>query len=205
MKTKCLAIGISTVSVILLILASLTNVVGYQSVKSTAVNDSPLFQIRTQRATNHQLNSITSQYIGMGKGNLWQFPTRDNRTEQLKKTCEVISRMDDKTFARFTELCIQRARQDSTLSDTNSNEIVRTLNLLRTKPEIILNFPTNRYNQDATISGEGITICPWFPGCFLVAFIVILIMAIQLYITFSQTCSLSCMSRTFCAYRCSNN
>ena len=35
MKRKCLAIGISTVSVILLILTSLTNVIGYQMVQSS--------------------------------------------------------------------------------------------------------------------------------------------------------------------------
>jgi hypothetical protein len=38
MKRKCLAIGISTVSVIILILTSLTNVVGYQSVQTSQQN-----------------------------------------------------------------------------------------------------------------------------------------------------------------------
>jgi hypothetical protein len=32
-------------------------------------------------------------------------------------------------------MCIQRAKQDSNLHDTNSNEIIRTLNVLRTTPE----------------------------------------------------------------------
>ena len=45
MKRKWLAIGISTVSVVLLILASFSNVVGYQSVKSTIHPDSPLSTI----------------------------------------------------------------------------------------------------------------------------------------------------------------
>jgi len=38
MKRKCLAIGISTVSVIILILTSLTNVVGYQTVQTSQQN-----------------------------------------------------------------------------------------------------------------------------------------------------------------------
>ena len=66
-------IGVSICAVVLLVLGSLSNVVGYQSVKST-VNDSPLFQTRTQRATNQQQNIITSQYLGKGKGNLLHFP-----------------------------------------------------------------------------------------------------------------------------------
>ena len=63
-------IVLSICAVVLLVLGSLTNVVGYQSVKSTTVNDSPLFNMRTQRATNHEQNILTFQYLGMGKENL---------------------------------------------------------------------------------------------------------------------------------------
>jgi hypothetical protein len=117
-------IGVSICAMILLVLGSLTNVVGYQSVKST-VNDSPLFQTRTQRATNQQQNSITSQYLGMGKGILFQFPMRDNRTESLIKAIEYIGKMDDETYERFTERCIQRIQQDKSLKDANSTNIDR--------------------------------------------------------------------------------
>src|SRR5512136_1622086 len=110
-------IGVSILAMVLLVLGSLSNVVGYQSVKTT-VNDSPLFQTRTQRATNQQQNILTSQYLGMEKGNLWQFPIRDSRTERIKKAINIISKMDDKTFERFTELCIQRIKQDKSLKDT---------------------------------------------------------------------------------------
>jgi len=61
-------IGVSLCAVVLLVIASLTNVVGYQSVKSTALSDSPLFRIRTQRTIHQQRNMITSQYLGEGKG-----------------------------------------------------------------------------------------------------------------------------------------
>jgi hypothetical protein len=165
-------IVVSLCAVVLLVLASLSNVVGYQSVKSTAVNDSPLFQTRTQRATNQQQNSITSQYLGMRKDILWQFPMRDNRTEQLRKVIDVIRKMGDKTFAQFTELCIQKARQDDTLRDLNRYEIVQALLLLKTNPEAIINSYTIRNNQDSlrtefTQCGEP-TWCVWGPGCLLV-------------------------------------
>jgi hypothetical protein len=61
-------IGVSICAVVLLVLGSLTNVVGYQPVKSTALSDSPLFRIRTQRTIHQQRNMITSQYLGEGKG-----------------------------------------------------------------------------------------------------------------------------------------
>jgi hypothetical protein len=160
-------IGVSICAMILLVLGSLTNVVGYQSVKST-VNDSPLFQTRTQRATNQQQNSITSQYLGMGKGILFQFPMRDNRTESLIKAIEYIGKMDDETYERFTERCIQRIQQDKSLKDANSTNIMKALILIKTKPTLIIYSLMNRNNQKIT-SGIVISICDhWFPGCILI-------------------------------------
>jgi len=175
-------IGVSICAVVLLVLGSLTNVVGYQSVKSTTVNDSPLFNMRTQKATNQKQNIITSQYLG--KGNRWQFPMRDNRTEQLKKAIDIISKLDDKTFARFTALCIQHAKQDNTLGDTSPNEITRVLNQLRTKSETIPYSFTNRNYQNKT-SSDLYTIDVWFPGYILnIIFVVIMIIFALIFYIF---------------------
>ncbi len=165
-------IGVSICAVVLLVLGSLSNVVGFQSVKST-VNDSPLFQTRTQRATHQQQNSITSQYLG--KGNLWNIPMSDNRNEQLKKAFVFISKMDDESFARFTELCIQRIKQDKSLKDTNSNDIVKALKLMKIKPVSIIDPFINRKNQDLT---HGTTICYWIPGCIPITIIILIMMFI---------------------------
>jgi len=174
-------IVVSICAVVLLVLGSLSNVVGYQSVKSTTVSDSPLFQTRTQRATNQQKNIITSQYLGMGKGNLWQFPMRDNRTEHIKKAIDIISKMDNKTFERFTEFCIQGIRQDKSLRDANLNDIVKALYVLKTKPETIINSFINKNNRDITSSGLN-TIGNWFLGCVLYMMIAIpIVIALVLF------------------------
>jgi hypothetical protein len=136
-------IGVSICAVVLLVLGSLTNVVGYQSVRSTTVNDSPLFSMRTQKATNQQQNIITSKYLGMGKENLLQFPNRDNKIESLKRVIVLISKMDDKTFAQFMELLIQRIKKEETFSNTKLNEITQVIHQIRLKPEI---WPNNHFN-----------------------------------------------------------
>jgi len=84
-------IGVSICAVVLLVLASLTNVIGYQSMKSSTVGDSPLFKIRTQRVNNQHQNITTFQYLGLEKGNCLQFPEKDNRIESLKKDIEFIN------------------------------------------------------------------------------------------------------------------
>jgi hypothetical protein len=196
-------IVVSICAVVLLVLGSLSNVVGYQSLKSTTVNDSPLFQTRTQRATNQQQNSITSQYLGMGKEALLQFPIRDNRTEQLKKAVDIISKMGDKTFAQFTELCLQKVRQDNTLQDISNYQIVQALLLLKTNPKAILNIFTNKDNHPIT-SSEWFSLCQqifWydcFAGnilflIFATVFSVCFIIAILISGPTSFTCISGCM------------
>jgi hypothetical protein len=168
-------IVVSICAVVLLVLGSLSNVVGYQSVKST-VNDSPLFQTRTQRATNQQQNSITSKYLGMGKETLWQIPISDNKTEQLRKAIDIISKMDDKTFEQFIKSCIQKVRQDNTFSETN-NEIIQMLQLLRKQSKTIIFSFTNKNNQEWLPTYDFYSVCIAFPGCWIILIVLAIIFA----------------------------
>jgi hypothetical protein len=191
-------VGMSICAVVLLVLASLTNVVGYQSVKST-VNDSPLFQTRTQRATNQQQNSITSEYLGMDKGNLLKFPIKDNKTEQLKNAVDFISKMGDKTFAHLIELYIQKARQDTTLQGLSDYQIVQALLLLKTNPKAILNIFTNKDNHPIT-SSEWFSLCQWGPIYCIVFNILLLISFVYFIILLykSGPTAFTCISGCMC-------
>jgi hypothetical protein len=177
--------GVSILAVVLLILGSLSNVVGYQSLQSSDVNDSPLFSVRTQRATNQQQNTFTLQYLGKGTGNILQFSPRDTRTESLKKAIEYINKMEDKTFAQFKELCIQKVRQDKTISDTKPIEILQILRQFRINPESIIDFfiSSNNYN---TTSSDLHTIFNLLPGCIpdiiIITVIAVLLMVIAIIV-----------------------
>jgi len=119
---KKILCGVSICAVVLLVLGSLTNVVGYQSVKSN-MNDSPLFKTRTQRATEQQQNILASQYLGKGNGNLLYFPMRDNKTESLKNFFDSIKKMDNATFQRFLILVKQHLKETISLNEVQLNEI----------------------------------------------------------------------------------
>ncbi len=176
MKKKILVLGVSILTVVLLVLGSLSNVVGFQSVKST-VNDSPLFQTRTQRANNQQQNSFTSQYLGMGRGNQLQFPLRDDKIELLNKVIDIISKMDDKTFEWFIESCIQKVRQDNIFSETNS-EIIQALLLLKKQSKTRIFSIINKSNQECGGSSfwtlEESTVCANF-GCWILGIFLLIL------------------------------
>lgn len=85
---KTLALGI-----VLLILVSMTNVVGYNSVVSTSTTDYPLFSTRTQKAINKDESNIpTFEYLG--KGSKYTIPviesTSKNNSEISLITLNVI-------------------------------------------------------------------------------------------------------------------
>ena len=155
---------VSICAVVLLVLGSLSNVVGYQSMKSTAMSESPLFSIRTQRAINQQQNILTSKFLGMGKENLLQFPISNNRTELLIKAIEYIGKMDDKKFKQFIELCIQRVKQDNIFRDTNLNGLLQIFHKLRINPEKTSDV-VNKNNTFEPPSIYDYTLCDWTPGC----------------------------------------
>jgi hypothetical protein len=184
-------IVVSICAVVLLVLGSLSNVVGYQSVKSTET-DSPLFQTRAERATNQQTNSITSQYLGMEKGNLWQIPMSNNKTELLKKAFDAISKMDDKTFERFKEVCIQIIRKNNSFKDTKPSDITQALKLMKTKSVTIINPFLNRINQSIT---SGYTICYWILGCIPTWIIMICLLLLTIFTDFPNT--IACYSYNY--------
>jgi hypothetical protein len=65
-KKLLIGLGGSICAVVLLVLSSLSNVVGYQSDGSPALFESPLFSMQRQRRMNHQWTMLSSQYLGKG-------------------------------------------------------------------------------------------------------------------------------------------
>jgi len=165
-------IGVGVLAVVFLILGSLSTVVGYQSVKSSIMNESPLFSVRTQNAINQQKNTLTVQYLGLGQGTLLQFPTRENRDELLKKIIEIINHMDDNTFRRFTEKCFKKIKLGDSFRDTTLDGLLQVFYQLQKTPETSINTILSENNSQTgalilPTSGE-ITACgQWVPGCIL--------------------------------------
>jgi hypothetical protein len=200
MKRKCLMVGISTVSVILLTLASLTNVVGYQSVKSSGVNDSPLFSVRTKTATNQISKSIiTSDYLGKGK-EILQFPSQDNKTEILRKFVRIISSMDQRTFEQSIKLCFDKIRKDNTCDEQTLDKIIPIFYGLKSKPNTIMNYVFKGNKDDQT---SYVTVCQWHFGCIiesiaLLIWIIVTWVSFIFYIIINGPTSFTCRSVCLC-------
>ena len=127
MKRNYIAIEISIIVVVLLILGSLSNVVGYQSVTSTSTTESPLFSIRTQNAINKGSNVLTSNYLGQGLQTI-PFPLKDIRSTLIPKIIDRIQTMNDEEFSRLQSLILSWLYEKQHVTNT---DIVHLLILIR--------------------------------------------------------------------------
>ena len=101
MKHKIL-IG-SIIAVAILVGVSFTSVIGYNTVKSTNGEASPLFNVRASRAINQEDDGLTSDYVGKEIVTTILIPERDNIASQMRKLIDAIGRMDDRTYNRFID------------------------------------------------------------------------------------------------------
>jgi hypothetical protein len=161
---KKLLISMSIITVVLLILGSLTNVVGYQSVKSNALLNSPLFNIRTQMATNQSQKNVTTYFLGKGREILLQFPIREPWDYLVEGTLEYISKMDVPTFDSFINRVLDQVQNKEKNQDIHIEQMIKELWKLKDNSggfgnygEGMIENLTWRYSP---------TLC-WFPGCTL--------------------------------------
>jgi hypothetical protein len=134
-------IAVSIFAVILLVLGSLSNVVGYQSVKSTTVNDSPLFQTRTQKAINKESKILISDYLGKGEETHLYLPIRDSQKEIIDRLIILFKAMNDKSFDEFVNKFISYVHQnDANNLKADGKEIKNILYQIKGKPDALKNY-----------------------------------------------------------------
>ena len=155
-------VGISITAIVLLILTSLTNVIGYQTVKSSSATETPLFSMRTQRANNQQMNSITSQYLGKGKSyNLLILP-RPYETDSIHEIISKIQAMDDVSFQRFVGFAVEQLSKQDKLKDVTPYQLITELHKIRYNLQAYMNYTDS--NKGNITRQSTPTLC-WFPGC----------------------------------------
>ncbi len=182
-------IGVSICAVVLLVLGSLSNVVGHQSVKSTPVNDSPFFSIRTNRATRNEDNRvITLDYLGRGL-NVLSFPLRNNNTKDNQKSIDELRTMGQSKFNRFVSYVVNLIKHKDRLKDITIKDLINGLNYLRERKQNIIVDKESNDNRITYFYNFVPTLC-WFPSCFIcltIAFTVAYALLIILFFSIITT------------------
>ena len=174
MKNKLLIS--STFAVIILVVAGISPVIGYNSVKSSALT-SPLFNNRTKSVVYGKQDSIISDYLGKNSETNILFPKDDtNRFNYIKIIKNIIS-MDDDEFNRFLDTFIFYLQNTKSLENKEIIEIKNDFNLLRSNSIEIKGVLESK--EFTVYSEESSSICTmgrWYPGCWILSFITLFIL-----------------------------
>jgi len=153
-----------------LVLGSLSNVIGYQSMKSTMVNNSPLFCIQTQKAIKKDSTGILkSGYLGKGTHTI-HIPVPENKTLLYQNVIDRIRSMDDTTFSHFLVEILQMKNQNAQLRNTDETTIITGLHQLRIQDIDIKQYQDSFTNHFLPQNARGnstvfiIQSSCWYPG-----------------------------------------
>lgn len=164
---KNLLICGSAIAVVILVLASFSPVVGSNTVKSS-LKDSPLFNIRTSRAIDQDIEGLTCRYVGKGKFYSFLLPKRNNQIEKLSKAIDVMSKIDYNSFNNFVAQVMHHLQYQNEFIEIETSEIVQTFHYIRANPDAIKHVATQEVVGDDT---DDCTRA--YPGCFIVYFILL--------------------------------
>jgi hypothetical protein len=192
MKKKILLGSIFAVAILMLL--SLTNVVGHQNDDPSFIEKSPLFSVRSNRAIEQENNICSSDYIGKGKDTGLSFPIRNKNPISIDEIISWIANLDKKSYMNFNTLMISRLNNENKLSDSQMQKILNTLSQIRKKPGLMMDFfGNNNYYNDENPNAVTILDCltfqQWFPGCFLWNIFIIIYFAYIIFLSvFIYTC-----------------
>ncbi len=153
----------SIIAVAILVLVSFTGVVGYQTTSTTLARASPLFSVRSKRAIDRDSKDIACDYVGKGEATNIQFSSKMKRTEQVQKTIDIISKMDDKAFRNLVPRIILNLKNREQMTDTETSDVLQALFYIRENPNDINYFDT----KDTPLDTNEFLSCrvPWFLPC----------------------------------------
>ena len=161
----------SIIAVAILIGISLTSVVGYRGVDSN-VKDSPLFNIRTSRATGKISGDFTCNYDKNKKCALL-CPLENNRAILFRKVIDNICKMDDNTYNKFISSVIKYTQEDNSFKSLNPDDINEAFFQLRNDDISIIVCDNNKNTKPATMMPTMCYTCPRF--CYFEEFIKMII------------------------------
>jgi len=155
MKKKLLAIG-SICAVAILLGVSFTSVVGYSNTKSKMI-ESPLYNLRTNRAIENSEDVTTCDFVGKGKASTVDIPMPDSGTGLIKHIIDRFSKMNYEAFNNFIALAIKRIKHSEKGKYVNIGELLTAFYLIRANPEKLKNYIKNENDGilvDEFTSGE---------------------------------------------------
>jgi len=170
-------IGISIVTVVVLILASMVNVIGFQTIQSSTTSESPLFAVQTMQAIDGSRPFIKTEYAGKGTPSSFQFPNINIRGVLLDKALTILTKMTPQQIKKLHRQLISLINQNASSSQVAASTLVSFTN---GRQELQNLLGMNRINGNGSRNDPPTFYCPtlfgyWVPSCVVEGIILALI------------------------------
>ncbi len=97
---------------LIIVLASLTNVVSVQTVESDSGMISPLFNIRVKQALKEEQNALNRRYFGENDRSLQHLFPKDKQLKLYQKIYQIVCQMDEESRIKLKDLIMKIPNQN---------------------------------------------------------------------------------------------
>ena len=168
---KKLVLG-SSIVVVILVMMSVTGVIGYQTTSTTMTKASPLFNVRSKRAIDEESNDLTCDYVGKGDNINLLFPNRNVNNRFISNLIDIINKLNQESKKRITDSVIEQLLLENIIL-YNNNEIENTVHEFFKNPEIFMNTLSDNnsstYNEIICPTPYYTVFYQFIPICFIPA------------------------------------
>jgi len=145
-------------TIVIIMLASFSSVIGGQTKNLSGMENSPLFHIRTLRTTEKSNgDAINTGYIGKEKSITLSFSTHSNTQLFFQKAIESLTKLDEASFNNFLETAVNKLQESKMVIKEDVPRLKELFHFLRENPDEVKNYPlVERKNEQLEL---------WTSGC----------------------------------------
>jgi len=171
-----LLIGGSILTIVLLILSSLVNVIGFQTTPSLTSSESPLFAVQTTQAIEGNRPSFKTDYTGKGTASSFLFPNKTTRDGALEKALAILAKMTPQQIKKLHQQLVLFLSQ-KTISPQAASSLVSFDDERQALQDA---FGITPLNGTSLQNDPPTFYCPtlfgyWVPSCFVEGLILVLL------------------------------
>jgi hypothetical protein len=183
-------IDVSIIVVVLLILTSMVNVIGFQTIQSSTTSESPLFAVQTTQAIDGSRLPIKTEYLGKGTPSSFRFPNINTRGVLLDKALAILTKMTPQQIKRLHRHLASSIYQNAGSSQAAASALASFNNEQQGLQDLL---GVNRMNGNGSRNDPPTFYCPtlfgyWVPSCtvegVLLALVFILAASFYVFCTF---------------------
>ncbi len=141
-KFKNKMMCISIIVLFIIVLSTITSVIGFQTFNISKKNHSPLFRIKSIKINNQEtINNLKIDYLGKNLNKFIPFSIKNNTLFLFREIVDGISKMNDINFKKFLDKTISSLKISKEVNEKYLAKIKEIFIFIKENPNEAKKFP----------------------------------------------------------------